>query len=120
MILSRISPRGRAVRINPCWTWVKPLYLLLLLGMSACGPKRSDIPDGVEAIAHRCYETLAAPGRTPQLNPSQAMGDGTFLIVWSMAEFPDERGSCTVDGSGAVLLLTSADEQSQPEETSTP
>ncbi|MEO0396471.1 MAG: hypothetical protein AAF243_10875 [Cyanobacteria bacterium P01_A01_bin.137] len=119
MILSRISPRGRAIRINPHWIWVKPLYLLPLL-LSACGPKRSAIPDGVEAIAHRCYETLATPGRTPQLNPSQSMGDGTFLIVWSMAEFPDERGSCTVDGSGVVLLLTSADEQQQPEKTSTP
>ncbi|MEM1256581.1 MAG: hypothetical protein AAGI69_29440 [Cyanobacteria bacterium P01_H01_bin.21] len=100
-----------------------PKRSLLLLGAivlvaSACGPKKPAIPEDVETLAHRCYETLATAERTPQLNPSEGMEDGTFLILWSIAESPDEQGSCIVDGSGAVLLLTSnADER--PEETST-
>ena len=98
------------------------LSLLLLgasvVGASACGAKKPAIPDDVETIAHRCYETLATAERTPQLNPSESMEDGTFLILWSIAESPDEQGSCIVDGSGAVLLLTS-NADVQPEETST-
>ena len=93
------------------------LLALLLPGMSACGPKRAVIPDEVEPIARNCYEALVTPGNTPQLKSSQSMGDGTFLILWSIAESPDQRGSCTVDGRGAVLLLTSnADGQQQAEE----
>ncbi|MEA5466613.1 hypothetical protein [Leptothoe sp. PORK10 BA2] len=126
MILSRICTEGRATRINPCWAWVKPfnlsvyLGILLLPGVSACGPKRPVIPDDVEAIARRCYETLVTSGRTPKLDPSQSMEDGTFLIGWSMAEFPDERGSCKVDGRGAVLLLTSNEEEQSPTEGKPP
>ncbi|MBE9068228.1 hypothetical protein IQ260_16375 [Leptolyngbya cf. ectocarpi LEGE 11479] len=86
-------------------------YVWLLLALSACGPKRPVIPDDIETIARGCYETLVTPERTPKLRPSESMEDGTFLILWSMTEFPNERGSCTVDGSGTVLLLTSnADE----------
>ena len=94
-------------------------YLLpLLLVAGACGPKRPVIPEDVETIAHRCYETLATAERTPQLNPSKGMEDGTFLILWSIAEAPNEQGSCIVDGSGAVLLLTS-NVNKQPQETPT-
>ncbi len=101
-------------------TKLRYLLLLLLTGVSACGPKKLVIPNDVEAIAHRCYETVAAPERTPTLNPAEAMEDGTFLILWSVAEVPNEWGSCIVDGSGTVLLLTSnADKQRRPEETST-
>ncbi|MGD1855503.1 MAG: hypothetical protein ACFB2W_14760 [Leptolyngbyaceae cyanobacterium] len=96
-----------------------PAALLLLLSLSACGPKRPEIPNDVEAIARRCYQTLATSERTPNLNPAKPMENGTFLILWSVAEFPDERGSCTVDGSGAVLLLTSNVEQ-QPSPAETP
>lgn len=94
------------------------LWLVLLTGVSACGPKKPVIPDDVEAIAHRCYETIATVERTPKLAPSKAMEDGTFLILWSIVELPDERGSCIVDGRGAVLLLTSNADKTQPEESS--
>ena len=110
--------RKRAVRLESCQKLL--LCCLLLAGFSACGPRRPTVPDGVEAIAHRCYETLATPGRTPQLEPSSSMEDGTFLILWSIAEFPDERGSCTVDGNGAVLLLTSNVDGLQTESTPSP
>ena len=82
------------------------LLLLLLSGVSSCGPKKPVIPNDVEAIAQRCYETLATPERTPKLEPSEAMEDGTYLILWSMVEVPEEQGSCIVDGSGEVILLT--------------
>ena len=95
------------------------LWLVLLTGVSACGPKKPVIPDDVEAIAHRCYETVATAERTPKLAPSKAMEDGTFLIPWSIVELPDERGSCIVDGRGAVLLLTSNAADTQSEEQST-
>ena len=102
--------------------WSQHLLPLLLgasvLGVSACGPKKSAIPEDVETIAHRCYETLVTTERTPQLNPSESMEEGTFLILWSIAESPDEQGACIVDGSGAVLLLTSNVDE-QPEETLT-
>ena len=91
------------------WGWRLGL-LLALAGLSACGPKPPEIPDDVEAIARRCYETLIADGYTPQLEPAKAMEDGTFLILWSLVE-PPEQGSCTVDGSGTVLLLTSSADQ---------
>lgn len=93
------------------------LLLLLLIGVTACGPKKPVIPDDVEAIARRCYETLATVERTPELTPAEAMEDGKFLILWSIAEVPDEQGSCIVDSSGTVLLLTSnADKPIEPEE----
>ena len=94
--------------------------LILLTGLGACGPKKPIIPDDIEAIAHQCYKTLVTLERTHKLVPSESMEDGTFLILWSIAEFPNERGSCTVDGSGEVLLLTSnADQQPQAGEKST-
>lgn len=83
------------------------LWLLLLLLVSACRPKKSAIPETVEPIAYGCYEALLGPERTPQIEPSMPMEGGTFLILWTMTEAPDEYGSCTVDGSGRVLLLTS-------------
>ena len=112
MILSRISVDCHAARhklylglTNIGTTKLRGLVLLLLTGISSCGPKKPVIPDSVETIARRCYETLATPERTPKLSPSEAMEDGTFLILWSIAEVPDEQGSCIVDGSGILLLL---------------
>lgn len=93
--------------------------LLLLTGVSACGPKKPVIPDNIETIARGCYATVVKPERTPELEPSEAMEDGTFLILWSVAESPDEQGSCIVDGSGTVLVLTSNADK-QPAEESTP
>lgn len=120
MILSRLF-----AEVGWGWTrserdWVQRYgLLLLLLGAGACGPKKPMIPDTIEAIARRCYATLVTHERTPQLKPSAVMEDGTFLILWSIAEFPDERGSCNVDGNGSVLLLTNnADEQTHIEENS--
>ena len=108
----------RAVRLEP---WQKLLLCCVLLsGVSACGPRRPTIPDGVEPIAHRCYENLATPERTPQLEPSTSLEDGTFLILWSITEFPDEWGSCTVDGNGAVLLLTSNTDELPTDSTPSP
>ena len=83
------------------------LLLLLLLGTGACSPQKPPIPEDIEAIAQDCYKILVTPERTPQLNPSESMEDGTLMILWSIAEFPDEQGSCLVDGAGNVLLLTS-------------
>ncbi|NEQ50300.1 MAG: hypothetical protein F6K11_09240 [Leptolyngbya sp. SIO3F4] len=100
-------------------SYTKLLLLLLLLGSSACGPKKPVIPNDVEVIARRCYETVVTHERTPKLNPSEAMEDGTFLILWSIVEFPNERGSCTVDGNGTVLLLTNNADQRQTEEAPT-
>ncbi|MEM7062047.1 MAG: hypothetical protein AAF572_02650 [Cyanobacteria bacterium P01_B01_bin.77] len=94
-------------------------YAWLLLALSACGPKKPVIPDDVETIARGCYETLVTPERTPKLMPSESMEDGTFLILWSMTEFPNERGSCTVDGSGTVLLLTNNANEAGANETDT-
>lgn len=105
-------------------SWLRLLWPIPLLASSACGPKRPPIPENVEAIARRCYETILTQERTPQLSPSEAMEDGKFLILWSIVEFPNEQGSCTVDGSGTVLLLTSNASQSAPgdtgDETETP
>ncbi|MEM6252036.1 MAG: hypothetical protein AAF821_03860 [Cyanobacteria bacterium P01_D01_bin.156] len=78
----------------------------MLAMVAGCGPRQPDIPNTVEAIARECYVELLTPERTPELEPAKAMEDGTFLILWSMAE-ADERGSCNVDGRGRVLLLTS-------------
>lgn len=94
-------------------------WLLLLMISSACSPPKTVIPKDIEAIAHDCYATITTPERTPKLTPSQAMEDGTVMIRWSMTQFPNERGSCIVDSSGTVIVVTSnADEQQQPEETS--
>ena len=120
MILSRISVKCRAARrklyLGSGATRLNCLLLLLLLsGISSCGPKKPVIPDDVEAIARSCYETLATLERTPKLEPSEAMEDGTYLILWSMVELPEEKGSCIVDGSGEVILLTNnADLQEEP------
>lgn len=81
------------------------------MGLGSCGPQKPAIPDDVEVIARSCYEELVTHERTPTLNPSAAMEDGTYLILWSIVEFPNERGSCTVDGSGTVLLLTNNGDQ---------
>ena len=91
------------------------LWCIPLLAVSACGPKKPAIPEDVEAIARRCYETVSTQERTPKLSPSEAMEDGKFVILWSIVEFPDEQGSCTVDGNGTVLLLTSNASQSSDE-----
>ncbi len=115
---------GQVARHRP--TCRQLLYLLPLLLIGACGPKKPTIPEEIEPIARRCYATLVTPERTPKLRPAAAMEDGTFLILWSMVEFPNERGSCTVDGSGVVLLLTSnadetlGDDQPPPADASTP
>lgn len=112
--------------LAPCFLARRPRsrllggLLVLLAGLSACGPKPPDIPNEVEAIARRCYTALIADGRTPTLEPAKAMEDGTFLILWSLGEPPNERGSCTVDGSGTVLLLTSNANQPPPNETAAP
>ncbi|MEM9807771.1 MAG: hypothetical protein AAF959_21095, partial [Cyanobacteria bacterium P01_D01_bin.56] len=67
-----------------------------------------------------CYLAIATPERTPQLEPAKAMEDGTFLILWAMDD-GDEQGSCSVDGSGALLLVTNnADIKTSPEEKATP
>lgn len=107
MNLTRIFFEYRAVLLKPSRGSIRLHCVWLLLVLSACGPKKPVIPNDVEPIARSCYETLVTPERTPKLMPSAPMEDGTFLILWSMTEFPDERGSCTVDGSGTVLLLTS-------------
>lgn len=100
-------------------SWLRLLWSIPL-AISACGPKKPPIPDNVEAIAQRCYETVSTKERTPKLSPSEAMEDGKFLILWSIVEFPNEQGSCTVDGSGTVLLLTSnANPRQPPSETDT-
>ncbi|MBT9311693.1 hypothetical protein [Leptothoe kymatousa] len=92
----------------------------MLLSMGGCGAKKLKIPQEVEAVARPCYAALVAPERTPQLEPARAMEDGTFLILWSMAEAEDEKGSCSVDGSGALLLVTNnADVKTSPEEKTT-
>ena len=101
MILSRLSVECFTPPHQP---WAKLLLPLLFVGLGACGPKKPAIPADVEAIARRCYGTLVTHERTPKLNPSESMEDGTFLILWSIVEFPDEQGSCTVDGSGTVFI----------------
>ena len=104
MILSKISK---------CST----VSLGLLLALSACGPKKPAIPNEVETVARNCYAKLVTPERTPKLAAAEPMEDGTLLILWSIDEFPEEQGSCTVDGSGVVLLLTTnADEQPAAEQ----
>ncbi|MEM7796506.1 MAG: hypothetical protein AAF579_18890 [Cyanobacteria bacterium P01_C01_bin.118] len=97
-------------------SWLRLLWSIPL-AISACGPKKPPIPDNVEAIARSCYETILTQERTPKLSPSEAMEDGKFLILWSIVEFPNEQGSCTVDGSGTVLLLTSNASQSDTGDT---
>lgn len=117
MNLTRLFSQCRRAHLKPPKGFAKLHYVWLLLALSACGPKKPVIPDDVEIIARGCYETLVTPERTPKLKPSESMEDGTFLILWSMTEFPDERGSCTVDGSGTVLLLTNnANETPPPDE----
>lgn len=127
MILSRIFAEYPAVQLKPCVgltnSRLRYLLPLLLTGISACGPKKPIIPEDVEAIAHRCYATLVTPERTPQLQPSEPMEDGTVMILWFIAELPDEQGSCLVDSGGKVLLLTSntdtpSEEPSTEESTS--
>ncbi|MEM9264073.1 MAG: hypothetical protein AAGA46_00960 [Cyanobacteria bacterium P01_F01_bin.13] len=119
MNLLKMGVEGWLARNRP--KRCKLFYLASLLLVSACGSQKPVIPDEIEPIARRCYETLVTPERTPKLNPSESMEDGTFLILWYIDEFPDEQGSCTVDGSGVVLLLTSnADKQPPPEQTPTP
>ncbi|MEO0869976.1 MAG: hypothetical protein AAFY17_16385 [Cyanobacteria bacterium J06642_11] len=115
MILSRICrPEFRAELATGI---SRGLLLLVVVGSGGCGPKQPDIPNEVEAIAHRCYVALATSERTPKLEPAKAMEDGTFLILWSMAEAQNERGSCNVDGRGTVLLLTNnGDVQAAPTE----
>lgn len=107
MNLTRIFSECRTILLKSSRSSIRLHCVWLLLAFSACGPKKPVIPDDVETIARSCYETLVTPERTPKLMPSAPMEDGTFLILWSMTEFPEERGSCTVDGSGTVLLLTS-------------
>ena len=108
MMLSRLSAKYRL-----------PSGVMLLL-LSACGAKQPTVPNHVEAIAHSCYKSLLAPGRTPELSPSEPMEDGKLLILWSIVEFPDEQGSCTVDGTGRVLLLTSNTDRLSPSQTAEP
>lgn len=112
-----------AVQTNP-WLrlqfGLRLFWPIALVAISACGPKKPPIPNDVEAIARSCYEAISTQERTPKLRPSEAMEDGKFLILWSIIEFPNEQGSCTVDGRGTVLLLTSnTTQQPAPDTTNT-
>lgn len=99
MVRPRIFPHRPK---HPWCLWFFPLWFSL----TACGAKQVKIPQDVESIARPCYVALATPERTPQLKPAKAMEDGTFLILWSMAEAEGEKGSCSVDGNGTLLLVT--------------
>ena len=120
MIRSRISThcarfQQTSVERLGYYLWLCPL----VISLSACGPKQLKVPEDVETIAHRCYLALATPGRTPQLEPAKEMENGTFLILWSMAEAKDEQGSCNVDGRGALLLVTNNADVKTPSEEKT-
>lgn len=56
---------------------------------------------------------------TPQLEAPTPLEDGTYLIQWQFSE--TTFGSCKVDGSGALMMLTrSTPPTPAPPETPTP
>ncbi|MEO1399806.1 MAG: hypothetical protein AAFV72_00970 [Cyanobacteria bacterium J06635_1] len=82
------------------------LFSLLVLATPACTNRPPKLPTDLDPLGKQCYqEILKIMGEgSPQLEPPTPLEDGTYLIQWQFSE--TAFGSCQVDGSGALMMLT--------------
>ena len=78
-------------------------------GLSACGAAQIDIPPSIAAQARDCYQLIlkSKPAQPPTMASPITLEDGTLLVQWRVSDLV--YGSCQVDSTGSVLMLTQAE-----------